>query len=60
MLSSALRSTRAIQVNIAIMRAFVQMLRAIATNDGLRKAISASSSSLFVISPRAESVTNIG
>ena len=39
MLSSVLRSTRAIQVNIAIMRAFVQMRRAIATNDELRKKI---------------------
>ena len=39
MLSSVLRSTRAIQVNIAIMRAFVQRRRAIATNDELRKKI---------------------
>ena len=39
MLSSVLRTTRAIQVNIAIMRAFVQMRRAIATNDELRKKI---------------------
>jgi hypothetical protein len=39
MLSSVLRSARAVQVNIAIMRAFVQLRRAIASNDELRKKI---------------------
>jgi len=39
MLSSVLRSTSAIQVNIAIMRAFVQMRRAVATNEEFRKKI---------------------
>jgi hypothetical protein len=37
MLSSILRSERALQVNIAIMRAFVELRRAVATNEELRK-----------------------
>jgi ORF6N domain len=39
MLSSVLRSKSAVQVNIAIMRAFVQLRRAVATNEELRKKI---------------------
>ena len=39
MLSSVLRSERAVQVNIAIMRAFVELRRAIATHEELRKKI---------------------
>jgi ORF6N domain len=39
MLSSVLRSERALQVNIAIMRAFVELRRAVATNEELRKRI---------------------
>jgi hypothetical protein len=39
MLSSVLRSERAVQVNIAIMRAFVQIRRAAATHEELRKKI---------------------
>jgi hypothetical protein len=39
MLSSVLRSARAVQVHMAIQRAFVQLRRAIATNDELRKKI---------------------
>jgi hypothetical protein len=39
MLSSLLRSERAVQVNIAIMRAFVQLRRAAATYEELRKKI---------------------
>jgi hypothetical protein len=39
MLSSILRSERALQVNIAIMRAFVELRRAVATNEELRKRI---------------------
>jgi ORF6N domain len=39
MLSSVLRSERALQVNIAIMRAFVELRRAVATNQELRKRI---------------------
>jgi len=38
MLSSVLRSKRAIQVNIAIMRAFVQLREMIASNKGLARA----------------------
>ncbi len=37
MLSSVLRSDRAVRVNIAIMRAFVQLRRALATHEELRK-----------------------
>jgi hypothetical protein len=37
MLSSVLRSKRAIQVNIAIMRAFVQLREMIGTNKGLAR-----------------------
>jgi aromatic ring-opening dioxygenase LigB subunit len=37
MLSSVLRSKRAIQVNIAIMRAFVQLRELIASNKGLAR-----------------------
>lgn len=37
MLSSVLNSPRAVQVNIAIMRAFVNMRRLAATNDEIRK-----------------------
>jgi ORF6N domain len=37
MLSSVLRSKRAIQVNIAIMRAFVQLREMIASNKGLSR-----------------------
>ena len=37
MLSSVLRSKRAIQVNIAIMRAFVQLREMIASNKGLAR-----------------------
>ena len=37
MLSGVLRSKRAIQVNILIMRAFVQLRHMIATNDELAK-----------------------
>jgi hypothetical protein len=37
MLSSVLRSQRAVSVNVAIMRAFVQVRRAIATHEELRK-----------------------
>lgn len=39
MLSSVLRSERAIEVNIAIMRAFVQMRQMLASHDDLRKKI---------------------
>jgi hypothetical protein len=39
MLSSVLRSERAVRVNVAIMRAFVQVRRAIATHEELRKKI---------------------
>jgi len=39
MLSTVLRSERAVQVNIAIMRAFVELRRAVATNEELRKKI---------------------
>lgn len=37
MLSSVLRSPRAVKVNIEIMRAFVQLRRMLATNDELRR-----------------------
>jgi hypothetical protein len=37
MLSSVLRSKRAIQMNIAIMRAFVQLREMIASNKGLAR-----------------------
>jgi len=37
MLSSVLRSERAVQVNIAIMRAFVKLRRMIASNEALSK-----------------------
>jgi hypothetical protein len=36
MLSSVLRSERAVRVNIAIMRVFVEMRRAMATHEELR------------------------
>jgi hypothetical protein len=39
MLSSVLRSDRAVQVNIAIMRAFVQLRTLLATHDELRRKI---------------------
>lgn len=39
MLSSVLRSERAVQVNIAIMRAFVELRRAVATHEELRRKI---------------------
>jgi len=39
MLSSVLRSNRAIQVNIEIMRAFVQLRRASAAHEDLRRKI---------------------
>lgn len=39
MLSSVLRGERAVQVNIAIMRAFVELRRAVATHEELRKKI---------------------
>jgi ORF6N domain len=39
MLSSVLRSERAVRVNIAIMRAFVEMRRAMATHEELRTKI---------------------
>jgi hypothetical protein len=39
MLSSVLRSERAVSVNIAIMRAFVELRRAVATHDELRRKI---------------------
>ena len=41
MLSSVLRTTRAVEVNIAIMRAFVELRRALATHEELRKKIEA-------------------
>ena len=41
MLSSVLRSKRAVEVNIAIMRAFVELRRALATHEELRKKIEA-------------------
>ena len=41
MLSSVLRSRRAVNVNIAIMRAFVELRRALATHEELRKKIEA-------------------
>ena len=41
MLSSVLRSARAVEVNIAIMRAFVELRRALATHEELRKKIEA-------------------
>jgi hypothetical protein len=41
MLSSVLRSGRAVEVNIAIMRAFVELRRALATHEELRKKIEA-------------------
>ena len=37
MLSSVLRSERAVQVNVAIMRAFVSLRRMLATNDNLSR-----------------------
>jgi len=37
MLSSALRSKRAVQVNVAIMRAFVSLRRLLATNETLAR-----------------------
>ncbi len=40
MLSSVLNSERAVQVNIAIMRAFVQMRRFLQSNDDLAKKLS--------------------
>ncbi|MFA5271663.1 MAG: ORF6N domain-containing protein [Candidatus Omnitrophota bacterium] len=39
MLSSVLRSKRAIQVNIQIMRAFIQLKRMLLTNAGIRRKI---------------------
>ena len=39
MLSSVLRSSKAVKVNIAIMRAFVQMRRMLEENKGLKKKI---------------------
>jgi len=39
MLSSVLRSDRAVQVNIAIMRAFVQLRSMLATHEELRRKI---------------------
>jgi len=39
MLSSVLRSARAVQVNIAIMRAFVQLRAMLATHEDLRRKI---------------------
>jgi hypothetical protein len=39
MLSSVLRSERAVQVNVAIMRAFVRMRHAMASNRGLAKRV---------------------
>jgi hypothetical protein len=39
MLSGVLRSKRAIQVNIQIMRAFIQLKRMLLTNAGLRRKI---------------------
>lgn len=41
MLSSVLKSTRAVQVNIAIMRAFVQLRRFAATHKDLAQKIQA-------------------
>src|SRR5438477_12319930 len=41
MLSSVLRSTRAVQVNIAIMRTFVQLRRLMDTNRDLARKIDA-------------------
>ena len=41
MLSSVLKSQRAVQVNIAIMRAFVNMRRLVATNDEINKKLAA-------------------
>ncbi len=37
MLSSVLRSPRAIQVNVAIMRTFVRLRQMLASNDELRR-----------------------
>jgi hypothetical protein len=39
MLSSVLRSSRAVQVNIAIMRTFVRLREMLATNQKLRRKI---------------------
>jgi ORF6N domain len=39
MLSSVLRSERAVQVNIAIMRTFVRLREMLASNEGLRRKI---------------------
>jgi len=41
MLSSVLRSTRAVEVNIAIMRTFVQLRRLIDTNRELARKVEA-------------------
>ncbi|MBV9216970.1 MAG: ORF6N domain-containing protein [Acidobacteria bacterium] len=41
MLSSVLNSDRAVQVNIAIMRAFVNMRRLVASNDEIKKKLAA-------------------
>jgi len=41
MLSSVLRSSRAVRVNIAIMRAFVRLRRVIASNSELAKRLDA-------------------
>jgi hypothetical protein len=40
MLSSVLRSERAVQVNVAIMRAFVSLRRLLAGNEGLARKLS--------------------
>jgi hypothetical protein len=39
MLSSVLRSDRAVQVNIAIMRTFVRLREMLTSNEGLRRKI---------------------
>ena len=39
MLSSVLRSERAVQVNIAIMRTFVRLREMLTSNEGLRRKI---------------------
>jgi hypothetical protein len=41
MLSSVLNSARAVQVNIAIMRAFVNMRKLVATNNDINKKLAA-------------------
>ena len=44
MLSSVLRSERAVQVNVAVMRAFVRLRRLVLDHEGLARKIAAKES----------------